>query len=106
MVAKAQRRLRLGERLLGATAEAGDLDEGARVLREFLVDRARGQLEYGIEEAVVLFADLELRGVHADGEAADAGGHVVAGDRALVALGEFAVRIQRQGLRGDDVAGE
>ncbi len=44
-------------------------------------------------------ADRELRRVHADGEAAGAGGDVVARQRALTPLVEPAFRIERERMR-------
>jgi hypothetical protein len=55
---------------------------------------------------VLRVADLELRRVHADSEAARAGGHIVAGEGALVLLGKFPVAVEGQRLGWDYMAGE
>ena len=55
----------------------------------------------GIEEADARIADRELRGVHADGDAAGAGGDVIARQRALPPLVESALGIERERMRGN-----
>jgi hypothetical protein len=51
-------------------------------------------------------ANFELRGVDADGKAADTGIQIIAGDGALVALGKFPVRVEGERLGGDGLAFE
>lgn len=96
----------LGDGLGRAAAGAGDLDEVAGGGGEGGVDGIRGELEHGFEETVAGIADGELRGVHAHGETARAGGNVVASERGLMARGKAAGGVKRERLRGNDVAGE
>src|SRR2546427_519484 len=78
-------------RLCGLTDNAGDADLVGRLLGGELQDRR--------EQAVV--ADFELRRVYAGRDAACAGGDVVAGQRALALLVEFAVRGEGEWMRRD-----
>ena len=52
-------------------------------------------------EAELRIANLELRGVHADRDAACARGQVVARESALPALVQLAIGIERQRMRGN-----
>ena len=100
MVAEVACDPRLGDGLLGAPGDAGDEEErprrpGARRLGRELEHRA-------VEPDV---ADRELRRVHADGETARAGVEVVARQRALAALVEAALGVERERVGRDDGAG-
>ena len=96
MIAEAARDLRFAGGLRGAAGKPGDHDR--RRLRPF----ARGahrELEHRLVEPDL--ADRELRGVHADREAAGAGVEIVAGERALAARVELAVGVERERMRRD-----
>jgi hypothetical protein len=57
-----------------------------------------------MEEADLRFANGELGGVNADGEATGSGGDVIASERALAVLVETAICVERERMRGDDGA--
>jgi hypothetical protein len=64
------------------------------------------QLEDRTVEAVGRIADLELRRMHADRQAAGAGIQIVAREGALVAFRETTIAVERKGVRRNDVSGK
>ena len=66
-----------------------------------------GQFQHRPEEADLRLADLELRGMHAHGQAAGPGRDVVAAQGPLATFVEPPPGVQGQGMgRDDDAAGE
>ena len=98
VVAEVARDGGFGGGLVGATAGARDFDEGRGGVAQFGCD----EFEDGSIEAVI--ADGKLGGVNADGDAARAGGAIVADEGALVAFVEFAVLVESERAGGDDYA--
>ena len=86
VIAEPARELRLLDRLRGAADHAGDHDDGARRSTPRAV--RIGELQHRPVKPGL--ADRELRGVHADREAARAGVEVIAGQRALAPRIELA----------------
>ena len=75
--------------------------ERARLARSASVAVSAASASTGARQPVLRIANRELRGVHAHRDAARAGGHVVARERALVPLVERARSGERERMRGD-----
>ena len=60
-----------------------------------------GQREHRLVEPDLRIADLELRGVDADRDAARARGQIIARERALPPLVQLALGVERQRMRGN-----
>ncbi|WP_197701380.1 hypothetical protein [Micromonospora coxensis] len=83
---------------LGGVAGAGDHDGlGAG-------GGLGGQFQHGSEQTDLGVVDGELGGVHADGDAAGAGGEVVAGQRPLPALVEATLGVEGERVGGNGTA--
>lgn len=104
VVTEFARELSFGAGLGSPAAGTSDLDEGAGIGGEGSIKRLAGEFEDRAKEVVLGVADFELSGMHADGESPATGGDVVAGECALVPLGELAVLIECEGERGDGLA--
>ena len=94
MVAERAGSARLLDGLGGLADDAGDHHQRALGPGP---GRLGGQLQHGAVEADV--PDLELRGVHANGEPAGAGIDVVARQRPLRGAIELALLVERQRMR-------
>src|SRR5450432_1318857 len=103
VVSEVVREPRLGERLRRIAAHARDAREWARLGAQRCGGGLRREGEHRREEPVLRIADLELRSVHAYRDAAGARRHVVAGERALMALVERARGGESERMRGDHV---
>ena len=88
VVAERHRELRFAECLRGETAHAGDQDRTGSEAP--VVHGAPRQVEDRLQQLHAGIADGELRGVHADGDAAGAGIAVVPRQRHLAPLVELA----------------
>jgi hypothetical protein len=85
-----------GERLLAFAADAGNFHDG------MIASLLCGEPENWLQQAYLGIADGELRCVNGDGNASGTGGKIVAGERALATLIEFALGIERERVGGDD----
>ena len=97
VVAQGNSEFGFARRLSRWAADAGDLEECARLA---LVTDIGGQRQYRFQQANV--ADGELRRVDANRHAACAGVTIVAGQRALTSLVELARGVQGKRVRRDD----
>src|SRR4029077_20214042 len=91
VVSQTRSELRFGDCLCALSANTRDL--------YYVVQAAffLGQLQNGLKQSVL--PDGELRGVDSDGNASGSGRQVVAGQRALAALIELSLGIQRKRVR-------
>jgi hypothetical protein len=71
---------------------------GRRGLRRQFQDRAK--------KTVPRFADLELSGMNSHRQSSCAGSEIVAGQRALVFLGEPPLRVQGKRMSGNNLTGK
>ena len=105
MIAESREQARASrDGLCRLAADAADPDQRLRPRAVGAVHLLGGQREHRLEQADPRLADGELRRVHADRQAAGAGGDVIPRQRALASLVEPAVRGERERVRGDDDA--
>ena len=102
VIAEVAQQRRLARRLIGLTTNARDAHQRIRAGRVRASHLLGGELQYRREQSNLGIADLKLRRVHPDGKPTGAGGDVVTRQRALAALVELALRIQRKRVRRND----
>ena len=90
------------DRLRRGAADAADADQRNQLPAIGAVHLVARQRQHRLEQPNRRVADGKLRRVDADGKAAGAGGDVVAGERALMALVEPAVVVKCQRMRRND----
>ena len=96
MIAQLARLLRLLQRNRGASADAGNLRDGAARLRGVAVNFIRAHAQHRLEEVNARRANLELREVHPHRDATDTRVDVVTHQRALAAFVELPLRVERE----------
>ena len=104
MVAEPRQQVGFAQAPVGGPADAADADQRLAPLRVGAIHLLARERSTGSKRPTLRIANGELRRVHADGQAAGAGRHVVARQRALPALVEPAVGVERQRMRGNDPA--
>ena len=97
---------RFGHGLLGLSQHPGDQQERVGAARippgQFIAGGLGHQLQHGLMEADPRFTDGELGGVHRGSDTSSTTGHVVARERALMALVEASILGQRERVRRND----
>ena len=104
VVAKVSEERGFANGLWRVATDSADADQRNRAVAVGAVHFFSGECQDGFEEADLRIANGELRGVNADGEAAGAGGDVVARECALAAFVEATVCVEGERMGGDDGA--